>query len=333
MTKKAEPIVVALGGGTGLSTMLRGLKKHTKRLTAIVTMADDGGGSGRLRNELGMAPPGDIRNCLAALANTEPTMEQLLSYRFSEGGLAGQSLGNLFLAALNDIYGSFYGAVQSLGEVLAITGRVLPVTAEDVRLLAFLDNGSYVFGESKIKAALKSQPESRIKQVKLIPENPPALRESIEALGEAELIVLGPGSLYTSIIPNLLTDGISQAIRASNAVKVMVLNVATEDGETENYKASDHVKAFFDHGGGKLFELCLANSEPFPEAVLANHRSVGGGQTLIDLEELERLGVSVVQRPLIEYGDGFAHHDPALLAQELMKLHRDHSPTRVYGQK
>ncbi len=330
MNQKTEPAVVAVGGGKGLSTMLRGLKKHTKRLTAIVTMADDGGGSGKLRDELGMAPPGDVRRCLQALANTEPTMEELLSYRFSEGGLAGQSLGNLFLAALNDIYGSFYGAVQSLGEVLAITGRVLPVTAEDVRLLAFLDDGTEVFGESKIKNALKQAAESRIRQVKLLPENPPALKDSIQAIETADLIVLGPGSLYTSIIPNLLTDGVSQAILASDAVKLYVLNVATEDGETDNFSASDHVRALFEHGGDRLFDLCLANSEPFPDLVAENHRGVGGRQTEVDEEALSSLGVTTLARPVLEYGDGFAHHDPDKLAAEIMYIFRDKSPTRVY---
>lgn len=327
--KKNEPAIVAIGGGTGLSTMLRGLKKHTGKLTAIVTMADDGGGSGRLRDELGMPPPGDVRNCLQALANTEPTMEQLLSYRFSEGGLKGQSLGNLFLAALNDISGSFYGAVQRMSEVLAITGRVLPVTTEDVRLLAFFDDGTEILGESKI-GNFKKEGERRISRIKIVPENPPALRESIEAIEKADLIVLGPGSLYTSIIPNLLTQGISRVIRESDAIRLYVLNVATEDGETDNFTASDHVRAIFDHGGGKLFDYCLANATPFPEAVKENHRGVGGGQTAVDERELERLGVTTILRPMLQYDDGFGHHDPDLLAEAILETYRDKSPTKIY---
>ncbi|MEF9972027.1 MAG: YvcK family protein, partial [Oscillospiraceae bacterium] len=211
-----EPRVVVIGGGTGLSNMLRGLKRYTGKLTAIVTMADDGGGSGTLRDELGMPPPGDIRNCLQALANTEPTMEQLLSYRFKDGCLKGQSMGNLFLAALNDISGSFDEAVRKMSEVLAITGRVLPVTTEDVRLFASFDDGTEVLGESKIMAHKKSG-DRRISRVNLIPENPPALQDSIDAISQAELILLGPGSLYTSIIPNLLTAGITEAIASSDA--------------------------------------------------------------------------------------------------------------------
>lgn len=327
--KSAEPNIVAIGGGSGLSNMLRGLKKHTRRLTAIVTMADDGGGSGTLRTELGMPPPGDVRNCLQALANTEPTMEQLLQYRFSEGGLKGQSLGNLFLAALNDISGSFYGAVQRLSEVLAITGRVLPVTTEDVRLLASFDDGTEVLGESKIRQ-FKKQGDRNISRVRMVPDHPPALRESVRAIEEADLILLGPGSLYTSIIPNLLTEGISQAISQSDALRVYVLNIATEDGETEGYAASDHVRAIFSHGGGRLFDYCLVNSTPFPPEVLARHRKAGGDQTVADVEELERLGVSVLSRPMLDCRDGFAHHDPELLAREIIEIFREKSPTRIY---
>lgn len=327
--KTAEPAIVAIGGGTGLSNMLRGLKKYTRKLTAIVTMADDGGGSGTLRDELGMPPPGDVRHCLQALANTEPTMEQLLQYRFQEGSLKGQSLGNLFLAALNDLSGSFYGAVQRLSDVLAITGRVLPVTTEDVRLLAHFDDGTEVLGESKI-GEFKKQGDRRISRVQILPHDPPALKESIEAIENADLILLGPGSLYTSIIPNLLTEGISQAIAQSDALRIHVLNVATEDGETDGYAASDNIRALFSHGGGKLFDYCLANSEPFPGDVLARHKKAGGEQTPVDVEELERLGVNTVLCPLLNCDDGFAHHDSALLAEAIIKLYQDKSPTKIY---
>jgi len=325
----SEPTTVAIGGGHGLSNMLRGLKLYTRKLTAIVTMADDGGSSGALRDQLGMLPPGDIRNCLQALANTEPTMQQLLEYRFKEGSLKGQSLGNLFLAALNDISGSFYGAVQRLSDVLAITGRVLPVTTEDVRLLASFDDGTEVLGESKIKD-FKLQADRRITQVRTIPPNPPALKDSIEAIQNADLILLGPGSLFTSISPNLLTTGISKAIEESDALKIYILNVATEEGETENFAASDHVKAVMKHAGCKVFDYCLANSTPFPPDVLARHRERGGSQTEVDSQELEHLGVTTVMRPMLEYGDGFAHHDSKLLAQAIIEMYRDKSPTRIY---
>lgn len=326
----AEPAIVAIGGGTGLSNMLRGLKKYSRNITAIVTMADDGGGSGTLRNELGMPPPGDVRHCLQALANTEPTMEQLLQYRFQEGSLKGQSLGNLFLAALNDLSGSFYGAVQRLSDVLAITGRVLPVTTEDVRLLARFDDGTEVLGESKI-GEFKKQGDRKISRVQLLPASPPALKESIRAIEEADLILLGPGSLYTSIIPNLLTDGVSRAIAESDALRIYVLNVATEDGETDGYAASDHVRALFDHGGAKLFDYCLANSAAFPDRVLARHRKGGSEQTPVDAEELERMGVNTILRPMLNCDDGFAHHDSSLLAAEILRLYQDKSPTKIYS--
>lgn len=325
---QSQPSIVVIGGGTGLSNMLRGLKLKTSKLTAIVTMADDGGSSGKLRDELGMLPPGDVRNCLQALANTEPTMEQLLGYRFSEGVLKGQSLGNLFLAALNDMSGSFSEAVRKMSEVLAITGKVLPVTTEDVRLMALFDDGTEVFGESKITEHKKFS-DRRITKVALIPENPTAHRASIEAIGEAELIVLGPGSLYTSIIPNLLTKGIAEAIESSKAIKVYVLNVTTQDGETEGYAASDHVRALFEHSGRKLFDICLANSTALPEDVAIRYKEEGASQTLVDLEKLETLGVVTLMRPMLDCSAGLARHDPIRLAEEIMAIYREKSPTKI----
>ena len=328
-SKKTEPAIVAIGGGTGLSNMLRGLKRYTGNITAIVAMADDGGGSGKLRDELGMPPPGDVRNCLRALANTEPTMEQIMDYRFSEGGLKGQSLGNLVLAALSDISGSFYEAVRRLSDILAITGRVLPMTTENVRLLAELEDGTEILGESKIRQ-YRSDKASRIKRVRILPEHPPALRESIEAIEKADLILLGPGSLYTSVIPNLLTDGIAEAIAQSDALRIYVLNVATECGETGEYTASDHVRAIFEHTGGRLFDYCLANSTPFPEPIVRRHAEVGGAQVVVDAEELERLGVTPILSPMLNCEDGCAHHDSAALAEEIMKIYTTKSPTKIY---
>lgn len=327
--QKTEPAIVALGGGTGLSNMLRGLKLYTGGLTAIVTMADDGGGSGRLRDELGMPPPGDVRNCLQALANTEPVMEQLLGYRFTEGCLKGQNMGNLFLAALNDISGSFYEAVRKLSEVLAITGRVLPVTAEDVRLLATFDDGTIVIGESKL-AEHKKQGQRRIKRVSLLPVSPPALEESLEAIGSAELILLGPGSLYTSIIPNLLTDGVAQAIAESDALKIFVLNVTTQEGETENYTASDHIRAIFAHTGRPIFDFCIANSAPLPENIAQRYKQAGACQTVVDVEEVEKLGVKTILAPILDCSGGLARHDSKKLADEIMRLYKEESPTKVY---
>ncbi|MEG1577850.1 MAG: YvcK family protein, partial [Oscillospiraceae bacterium] len=253
------PKIVALGGGNGLSTMLRGLKTYTKNLTAIVTVADDGGGSGVLRQDLGMPPPGDIRNCMQALANVEPVMEQLLGYRFTEGSLRGQAFGNLLLAALNGIAPSFDQAVARMSEVLAISGRVLPVTNADVALEATFENGTHVVGESVI-AQFKKEQDCRITKVRLLPEHPSALPQTLEAIGEADLIILGPGSLYTSVIPNLLVDGVGEAICHSKALKMYICNIMTQDGETEGMTASDHVAALLKHSAPGLLDVCLANS-------------------------------------------------------------------------
>lgn len=327
--KFTEPSIVVIGGGTGLSNLLRGLKKQTSKLTAIVTMADDGGSSGRLRSELGMPPPGDVRNCLQALANTEPTMEQLLAYRFKDGELKGQSLGNLLLAALNDISGSFYDAVRSLSEILAITGRVLPVTTQDVRLKACFDDGTEILGESKI-CDFKKAGGRRINCVKLIPEKPHALEESIQAIEEADLILLGPGSLYTSIIPNLLTAGVADAIAGSDALRLYILNVATEDGETEGYTASDHVRALFSHAQCRLFDYCLANSTPFPPEVEERYADLGAGQTAVDAADLESMGIQTIAMPLLDCSGGYARHNSDALARAIMRVYREKSPTKIY---
>ena len=316
--KKRQPRIAAIGGGHGLSSMLRGLKRYTKYITAIVTVADDGGGSGMLREDLGMLPPGDIRNCIMALANTEPTMERLLNYRFTEGSLTGQSFGNLFLAAMNGISGSFDEAVQRMGEVLAITGRVLPVTNQNVYLEAEFDNGSRTLGESKIFYAKKIN-DCRIRQVRLVPEHPKALQDSIDAILNADIIVIGPGSLYTSIIPNFLVDGISEAIRASGAVRAYVLNIMTQDGETDGYTGEDHVRAILEHAGGGVIDVCVANSAKVPEKWLAPYRQEGVDQIALDRAEIEALGVALREFPLCLPGR-YIRHDPDALSRAILSV-------------
>ena len=317
---RRQPRIAAIGGGHGLSAMLRGLKAYTRDITAIVTVADDGGGSGMLREDLGMLPPGDIRNCIMALANTEPTMQQLLNYRFTDGSLAGQSFGNLFLAAMNGISGSFDEAVHRMGDVLAITGRVLPVTNQDVRLEAEFHDGSRILGESKIFYAKKIN-NSRIRKVRLVPERPAALPESVRAIREADIVVIGPGSLYTSIIPNLLVDGIVDAIRRSRALKVYVCNVMTQDGETEGYTVSDHIRALFKHSCPGLFDLCLTNSSPIPPAVVQRYAQEGAEPIFCDRESVEALGVEIISRPVSTVENGLVRHNPGHLAWELVQLH------------
>ena len=325
-----QPRVAAIGGGTGLSTMLRGLKKFTSRITAIVTVADDGGGSGVLREELGMLPPGDVRNCICALANTEPTMEQLMNYRFHDGRLAGQSLGNLMLAALDDLSDSFEEAVQRMSDVLAITGRVLPVSNENVNLVAEFDDGSSVVGESKIYG-VKHGTDKRIERVRLVPERPAPVPEALEAIEHADLLVIGPGSLYTSIMPNLITRDIAKAVADSKALKVYVLNVMTQDGETEGYTASDHIKALFDHSGERLFNLCLANSLPIPDSLRERYAREGAEPVKLDAEALQELGVEVFHAPVAKFSVEHVRHDPDALARELMWIYRARAETQVYG--
>lgn len=324
----AGPKIAAIGGGTGLSTMLRGLKKYTDRLTAIVTVADDGGGSGVLRREMGILPPGDVRQCMQALANTEPVMEQLLGYRFPEGQLKGQSFGNLLLAALNGMAGSFEEAVAMMGQVLAISGRVLPVTNADVQLEAVFENGARVVGESHIFNAKKQQ-DCRIHHVSLVPERPKALPDALRAISEADLILLGPGSLYTSVIPNLLVDGVADTIRASHAQKFYICNIMTQDGETEGYTAADHLEALQRHGREGIVDLCLANNAPIPRGLAARYSEEDAELLRVDRERIAALGIALAEYPLLSAQGGYARHDPALLAQAVMELYRERT-VRIY---
>lgn len=323
------PRVVAIGGGTGLSTLLRGLKLYTKQITAIVTVADDGGGSGVLRQDLGMPPPGDIRHCMESLANVEPLMAQLLQYRFREGALAGQSFGNLLLAALNGILPTFDQAVEGMSQVLAITGRILPVTTENVQLEAEFENGTSVVGESVI-GAFKKEQNCRIRQVRLLPETAAALPAAIEAIEKAEMIIFAPGSLYTSIIPNLLVNGIVDAIRSSDALKVYACNIMTQEGETEGYTVSDHIRALFQHSCDGLFHLCLTNDGVLPQAVVQRYCETGAEVLFCDKEACEALGVEIVSRAVATVDNGRVRHNPGHLARELMALHAERT-IRVAG--
>lgn len=329
LPRSRGPKIAAIGGGHGLSHMLRGLKQYTENLSAIVTVADDGGGSGMLRQDLGMPPPGDLRNCMEALANTEPLMRELMHYRFPEGSLAGQSFGNLFLAALNGISPSFNAAVARMSQVLAITGRVLPVTTADVQLEAFFENGASVVGESKIFYCKKRE-DCRITRVRLLPERPRALPEALTAIREADVLLLGPGSLYTSIIPNLLVDGIVEAIQASRALKVYVANIMTQEGETEDYTLSDHIQALFQHGAPGLFDLCLTNASPIPRDVAARYAAEGAAPLVCDEDACAALGVEVVRRPIATVEEGYVRHHSGALARELILLHAERS-VRIAG--
>lgn len=310
-----EAKVVAIGGGTGLSVMLRGLKEYPLHLTAIVTVADDGGSSGRLRSELKIPPPGDIRNVLVALADTEPLLERMLQYRFKNGdGLAGHNLGNLFLAAMKEITGDFVTAIKEMSRVLAVRGQVLPASEEDVVLKAEMADGSVVVGESIIPLQ-----GSRIKRVFLDPPRPKPLEAALRAIEEADAIVIGPGSLYTSILPNLLVSGMADAIRKSNALKMFVCNVMTQPGETDGFTASDHLKAIHDHVGDGLFHCVLANNCEPPDRVARQYRKKGAVAVRLDSDRIKQYGYDVIADNFLQY-ETYVRHDTGRLSRRIVEL-------------
>lgn len=313
------PKIVAIGGGTGLSTMLRGLKAYSSNITAVVTVADDGGGSGVLRQDLGILPPGDIRNCIMALADTEPIMEKLLQYRFQDGMLKGQSFGNLFLAAMDGISPSFEQAVQRMSDVLAVKGRVLPVTLEDIKLCAELEDGYVVTGESRI-GDHNSFHRCAIKRVYLEPRRVQPLDEAIEAINEADVIVLGPGSLYTSIIPNLLVDGVCDAIKNSKALKIYVCNVMTQPGETDGYSVSDHIKALEKHSFQGIVDYCIFNTADIPDLLKKKYIADGAQIVEVDSDELDKLGIRLQGGDFVCINNSYIRHDTRRLAQSVMDL-------------
>jgi uncharacterized cofD-like protein len=306
--------IVVVGGGTGLATLLRGLKLYTMNLTAIVTVFDDGGSSGRLRRELGILPPGDIRHCLVALADAEPLMTRLFEYRFKGGALDGHAFGNLFIASLTGVTGDLELAVKEVSKVLKIRGRVLPTTGHDVVLAAEFADGRTIEGESNITAA-----RGKIRRVSLRPAEVYPLPDVLEAINEADLIVVGPGSLYTSVIPNLLVHGIADAIRESQTPCVYICNVMTQPGETDGYSAADHVRAIHAHAGGPLFSYVIVNSQPPTNRALLD-RYAAQGSVPVDpsLAELEALGLSPVDVPLMSEQE-LLRHDPVRLARAVLQ--------------
>jgi uncharacterized cofD-like protein len=313
------PKVVVIGGGTGLGTILRGLKEITPQLTAIVTVADDGGSSGRLRREFGILPPGDIRNCLVAMADLEPLMEGLMQYRFrGESDLAGHSFGNLFLTVMTEITGDFETAIRESSKVLAVRGQVLPATLEDVVLKAELIDGTIVSGESHI-----SKSKVPIKRVFLDPADTKTVPEAVNAINEADIVVLGPGSLYTSIIPNLLVKDIVAAIQKSAAVKIYICNAMTQPGETDHYSASDHVKAIINHVGTGLIDIVVTNTETIPAEILERYIEEGSEPVLADLDKISELGITPLGTKIIVKSN-VIRHDAVKLAHLIYSLSRTH---------
>jgi uncharacterized cofD-like protein len=311
------PRIVAIGGGHGLSTLLRGLKAYTKKITAIVTVADDGGSSGRLRESFGILPPGDIRNCLAALSNDEEMLTQLFRYRFSgASGLDGHSLGNLFITALADITGSFETAIAESGKVLSVSGRVLPSTLHDVRLVADMElphslNQVRVEGESRIP-----QMAGRVRHIWLEPNDAPAFPPTIKAVLNADLIVVGPGSLYTSLLPNLLVQDLLGAITASRALKVYVCNIATQSGETDVYTCFDHVRALEDHVGEGVFDIILCNDNCAGQ--------LNEGSQFVRADEKTLADPRTYLADLVDDGHPW-RHDSEKLAATLLQILNEHT--------
>jgi uncharacterized cofD-like protein len=310
--------VVVIGGGTGLSTLLRGLKEYTSNVTAVVAVTDDGGSSGRLLREFNVLPPGDIRNCLVALADAEPTMQQLFQYRFSESevrsSLEGHSFGNLLILAMTRITGDFEEAVRQTSRVLAIRGRVLPATTRHVSLRAELDDGSVVEGETNV-----SNHGPRIRRLMLSDPGAEPLEETLDAIRTADAIVIGPGSVYTSILPNLLVKGVADAIRRSPAIRIYVCNVMTQAGETPDFRASDHLRAIFRHAGDRLVDHALVNvEEPCPE-LRERYAEAGSAWVLPDVDEFRRLGVRPHVGRLINQSS-VVRHDPEKLADAIIRL-------------
>lgn len=319
------PKIVAIGGGTGLSVLLRGLKEYSSNITAIVSVADDGGSSGRLRGSLGILPPGDLRNCLVALADTETAMEKLFNYRFSNGDeLIGHNLGNLLIAAMSDISGSFEQSIKEVSKVLAIRGRVLPSTLTDIVLSAQLEDGSTLVGESKI-----SKSEKSITNIFIEPANAQALPEALDALKEADIIILGPGSLYTSIIPNLLIEGITEAIRESNAIKVYVANLMTQPGETLGFSVGQHLEKLVKFGGPGIMDYCIVNDGKIPSKYEEQYQRDGAESLVIDKTIITNLGVKIISADLVNDSGEYLRHNTYFLAKIILKLFLESNERRT----
>ena len=323
-----------MGGGTGLSTLLRGLKRYAPHtpgiekpmpgspdlppigdLTAVVTVTDDGGSSGRLRKEFNILPPGDIRNCLVALSEDEALLSRIFQYRFETGeGLEGHNFGNLFVTALTAVTGDFAEAVRESSKILATRGTIFPSTVSNVQLEARMDDGSTVFGETNITAS-----HLRIVRLRMVPENAQPLPETLEAISKADLITIGPGSLFTSLAPNLLVHGIPEAIAASRAIKVYVCNLMTQANESLGLTAADHIRKLYEHAGAPIFDYAIVNTAPISESLQAKYALEGASRIVVDRDAIEALGVRCVTGNFVAEGD-MVRHATDRVATELLKL-------------
>ena len=307
------PRIAVVGGGTGLSVLLTGLKEYTSNITAIVTVADDGGSSGRIRQQFDILPPGDIRNCLVALADASTLMRDLFQFRFDSGSeLAGHNFGNLFITVMTRLTGDFEKAIKETSKVLALRGQVIPSTLNNVVLSAEHVDGTITVGENKIPKA-----NIPIKRVYLSPEQPQATPEAIKAIEEAQIIVLGPGSLYTSIIPNLLIKEITEAIVASEAIKVYVCNAMTQPGETDSFRASNHIKTLVAHSHPRIIDYCILNIGDIPSAILKRYVQDNSYQVINDTKNIENMGYRVIEEDIV-MTDELIRHDPLKLAKIIL---------------
>ncbi|MDP2927861.1 MAG: YvcK family protein [Candidatus Omnitrophota bacterium] len=310
------PRIVTVGGGTGLSVLLSGLKNYTSNISAVVTVADSGGSSGRLRQQFDVLPPGDIRNCLVALADAPTLMRDLFQFRFDANSeFSGHSFGNLFITVMTRLTGDFEKAIKETSKVLALRGQVIPSTLGDVTLVAHYSDGSMVVGEDQIPRARKS-----INRVSLTPEQPLATPDALKAIKEAQIIVLGPGSLYTSIIPNLLVKEITEEIAKSEAIKVYVCNVMTQPGETDGYSVSDHIKALLKHSHEQILDYCVVNNGEVPSEILKRYSQDNSLLVVNDRKKIENLGVRVVEEDFSMIADGVIRHDAEKLAKIILSF-------------
>ncbi len=310
------PRVVAIGGGTGLSVLLMGLKEYTSNITAIVTVADSGGSSGRLRQEFDILPPGDIRNCLVALADAPALMRDLFQFRFeTSSDLSGHSFGNLFITVMTRLTGDFEKAIKETSKVLALRGRVIPSTLDNVMLVARHKDGTTTVGEDKIPKSLRA-----IDRLSLDPASPLATPDAIKAIQEAQVIIFGPGSLYTSILPNLLIKEITEAVHAAGAIKIYVCNVMTQPGETDGYSAFDHIKTLIDHSHPRIIDYCIVNTGEVPHEVLKRYAQQNSYIVVNDRKKIENMGYRVIEDDFGIIEEGVVRHDPEKLAKIILSF-------------
>lgn len=320
------PKITVIGGGTGMSVILRGLKRVTENLAAVVTMADDGGGSGMLREDLGMLPPGDVRSCLLALADMEDDFQDLMQFRFQEGSLTGQNMGNLILAGLTKMTGSFEKGLEKAHDIFRINGRVIPVTCQEITLCARLSGGTKVRGESNIPKTVTAG-EGRIDYVYLEPKGVKAINDAVQAIRQADIIVIGPGSLYTSLIPNLLVGGINEELTDSMAMKVMVCNVMTQKGETDGFTPTDHVNELEKYMRGSKLDCVLVNKGINDQEIIEKYLDDGAEQVIFapgEKERLENSGITVVEDDFSDIRMGYIRHNADKMTEKIIELFEDY---------